>query len=324
MGKKKTKKARLYSDIAYDDAFRTMETECNDLLIPFVNYIFKEDYGKDAVVIRMRNEQFIEHGDHSDSKRITDSNFEISQYDVSKKYHLECESKAYDGTILVRFFEYDSQIALSGAEKNYAELKVKIPNSGLFLLREAKNIPERLKIIIETPEGSTSYHVEVIRESDFTVDSIFEKRLYLLIPFYIFNYEKELADINANADRIELMVGLYRDIMSRLDEEHEVGRLSSLSYGVIIRLTHKVIYKFLMKHRNLQEKVGDFMGGKVLELPEIRAFHEGKAAGIKEGNYEAISRMLLSGKTVEEIVDFCGYSVEQVKSVEDQLLVSAE
>ena len=133
-----------------------------------------------------------------------------------------------------------------------------------------------------------------------------------------------MADINANADRTELMVGLYRDIMSRLDEEHEVGRLSSLSYGVIIRLTHKVIYKFLMKHRNLQEKVGDFMGGKVLELPEIRAFHEGKAAGIKEGNYEAISRMLLSGKTVEEIVDFCGYSVEQVKSVEDQLLVSAE
>ncbi len=70
----------------------------------------------------------------------------------------------------------------------------------------------------------------------------------LLIPFYIFNYEKELTCIDADTDRTEAMVGLYRDIVARLDEEQAVGRLSSLSYGVIIRLTHKVIYKFLMKH----------------------------------------------------------------------------
>ncbi len=128
MAKKKSKENLLLSDIAYDDAFRTMETECDDLLIPFVNFLFKENYGKDAVIIRLQNEQFIEHENHSDSKRITDSNFEINQNGISKKYHLECESKVYDGTILVRFFEYDSQIALAGAERDGAELKPKVPS----------------------------------------------------------------------------------------------------------------------------------------------------------------------------------------------------
>ena len=77
-----------------------------------------------------------------------------------------------------------------------------------------------------------------------------------------------------------------------------MGRLSSLSYGVIIRLTHKVIYKFLMKHRNVQEKVGDFMGGKVLDLPEIRAFHEGKAAGRKE-NEAKIKKLQSESKKLQ-------------------------
>ena len=38
-----------------------------------------------------------------------------------------------------------------------------------------------------------------------------------------------------------------------------------------------------MKHDKVQEKVGDVMGGKVLDLPEIRIFHEGKAIGYAEG-----------------------------------------
>ena len=62
--------------------------------------------------------------------------------------------------------------------------------------------------------------------------------------------------------------------------------MSSVSYSVIIRLTHKVIFKFLMKHRKVQKKVGDFMGGKVLDLPELRLYHKGKADGKKENEAE--------------------------------------
>ncbi len=42
-------------------------------------------------------------------------------------------------------------------------------------------------------------------------------------------------------------------------------------------------YKLTMNHIKAQEKVGGIMGGKVLDLPEIRIFHEGKAQGRAEG-----------------------------------------
>ena len=41
-----------------------------------------------------------------------------------------------------------------------------------------------------------------------------------------------------------------------------------------------------MNHAKVQEKVGDIMGGKVLDLPEIRLFHEAKNLGLAEGEEE--------------------------------------
>ena len=59
--------------------------------------------------------------------------------------------------------------------------------------------------------------------------------------------------------------------------------MSTFSCGVIINSTRRVMYKLMNKHERVQEKVGDIMGGKVLDLPEIRIFHEGKAQGRLEG-----------------------------------------
>ena len=41
-----------------------------------------------------------------------------------------------------------------------------------------------------------------------------------------------------------------------------------------------------MNHAKVQEKVGDIMGGKGLDLPEIRLFHEAKNLGLAEGEEE--------------------------------------
>ena len=50
---------------------------------------------------------------------------------------------------------------------------------------------------------------------------------------------------------------------------------------------------------------------------------EGREEGRKEGREQIISEMLQNGKTVEEIVEFCGCPYELVKRVEDKLLVDS-
>ncbi len=286
MQEENKKDASIYSDFAYDDAFRTMETECDDILIPFVNHFYNEHYDKTAKITRLRNEHFIEHEDQSDEKRITDSHFRITQGEISKIYHFECESKPYDNSILVRLFEYGSQIATDESSNDGTVLKVRFPYTGLLLLRRSNKAQDTAKVIIETPGRDVSYDIAIKKMSNYTIDQLFDNRLYFMIPFYIFNFERDFNKINRDEDKTEALAEIFRSLLKRLDYELETGNLSVFSYDVIIRLTHKVVYKLTMNHAKVQEKVGDIMGGKVLDLPEIRLFHEAKNLGLAEGEEE--------------------------------------
>ncbi|MCR5801894.1 MAG: hypothetical protein K6G57_06145 [Lachnospiraceae bacterium] len=299
----------LYSDIAYDDAFRTMETECDDLLIPFLNYAFDEKYDNNSKIIRLRNEHFVEHEDKSEEKRITDSHFEVEHNGIIKKYHLECESKPYDSSIQIRIFEYDAQIALDNADNTNDCLKVHFPHTGILMLRSNSKTPNKTMIIIETPGGNISYEMPIIKVSDYNYDYIFERRLYLLIPFMIFNREKEMAEINASEKKISNLLDEYRDVFDRLRIAKNDGLLSSFSCGVIMNLTYKVLHKLTMKHKTIQQKVGDFMGGKVIDLPIIHEYHR----GLDEGQASIISKLIENGNSEEDVSRLTGMPVDEIR-----------
>ncbi len=284
--KKRKKKASIFTNMAYDDAFRTMEGECDDILISMVNYCFGEKFSQGASITRLRNEHFIEHKDHSREKRITDSYFRITENGIEKKYHFECESKKYDDSLLVRIVEYDFLVAMDDCRMERGSLRLKFPHSALLLLRGADDTLDEARIIIETPEGSTSYRLSIIKMSDFDIDSIFEKKLYILLPFFLFNYDKELDAINENETRAENLACILREILDRLDRECNAGNLSLFSCNVIIKLIHTVAYKLTNRHKNIQKKVGDVMGGKVVELEFIKNWKASEELGVRKGKEE--------------------------------------
>ena len=65
------------------------------------------------------------------------------------------------------------------------------------------------------------------------------------------------------------------------------------------------------------------MGGKPHKLKWLEKYDGDMAASREKGREDVIMDMLRRGKTVEEIVDFCGYPYDQVKKVEESLLASA-
>lgn len=60
----------------------------------------------------------------------------------------------------------------------------------------------------------------------------------------------------------------------------------------------------------------------VLQDAREEGFEEGIEQGLEQGIERGIRNMLSRGKSVEEIVDFCGYPVELVKRVEDSMLAA--
>ena len=202
------------SPTPYDDVYRTLVTDCPALVIPLVNELFNEHYSEDELVTPLQNERFIMVPGSKELKRVTDSYIQISG---SRRYHIECQS-IQDSSMLIRIFEYDAQIALESSELTGDTLNVKFPESGLIYLRHDDRTPDELKVRVHFQNGdSITYPIKVLKSKAYTIDEIFSKHLYFLIPFHLFTFESEFGKIEADEERLDAFNSHYRSIVTRLD-----------------------------------------------------------------------------------------------------------
>ena len=291
----------------YDGAFRTILNDCRKLIIPVINEIFKEHYTGEEEIRFFPNEHFLDQQDAADKERITDTNFQIIGR-IVKKYHLECESSLPDGKITIRLFEYDAQIALDEGEVTEETLTVTFPNTAVMYLRSYKKTPDKMKYVIVTPGGTVQYDVPIMKVQSYSLDEIFEKRLLMLIPFYIFSHEKSFSEYNNNEQKLEELKAEYRIILERLDDLEKQGIIGAFDKRTIIELSSDVIREIARKYENVQKGIGAMMRGPLIQT-EARTI-------LNESKKETALRMLKMGKlTVEEIAEYPALSVAEVEQL---------
>lgn len=133
-----------------------------------------------------------------------------------KKYHWECQSIP-DSSMLVRFFEYDSQIALDEGEIQNGVLHVAFPHSAVLFLRCSKTTPDEMQICITTPGGELRYGIPVMKAQNYTLETIFKKDLLFLLPFYIFSHESRFEQYETNEKELEVLRREYAEIRKGLE-----------------------------------------------------------------------------------------------------------
>lgn len=295
----------------YDGAFRTILNDCRQLIIPVINEIFGETYTGDEKIEFFPNEHFLDQQDAADKERITDTNFRIIGR-IIKKYHLECESSLPDGKITIRLFEYDAQIALDESEVTEETLTVTFPNAAVLYLRTYKKTPDKMKYVIITPGGTVQYDVPIMKVQNYTLDDIFEKRLLLLIPFYIFSYEMNFPEYNSNEQKLAELESEYQDILKKLDELERQKVIGAFDKRTIIELSSDVIKEITQKYKNVQKGIGDIMGGALIETSARKI----KTTAETEKQKRIATRMLQAGKlTVDEIAEYTELKIEEVEQL---------
>ena len=168
------------------------------------------------------------------------------------------------------------------------------------------------------------YDVPIMKVQAYTLDEIFEKRLLLLIPFYIFSHEKHFPEYNSNEQKLEELKEEYQDILIRLDELEQQGVIGAFDKRTIIELSGDVIREIAKKCENVQKGVGDIVGGALIET-EARTIlnqgikqgiHQGKSQGINENKKETALRMLQDGElSIEKIAKYSGLKVSEVQQL---------
>ena len=227
---------------------------------------------------------------------------------IPKKYHIECESSLPDGKITIRLFEYDAQIALDEGEVTEETLTVTFPNTAVLYLRTYKKTPDKMKYVIITPGGTVQYDVPIMKVQTYSLDDIFEKRLLMLIPFYIFSHEKSFPEYNSNEQKLAELKSEYQKILERLDELEQKEVIGAFDKRTIIELSSDVIKEIAQKYENVQKGVGDMMSGALIETSARKLKNE--------ANRETAIRMIKRGKmTIEEIAEDTGLSVAEVEQL---------
>lgn len=253
------------------------------LVIPLINEVFHTSYPEDVEITQLRNEH-----QQADGEVITDSCLLIGK----KMYHIECQSTD-DTTMAVRMIEYDFAIAIEYAAKQGRRYEIEFPRSCVLFLRSSGNTPDFLETNVIFPDGRKQmYRVPTVKMADYTAESIFEKNLLMLLPFYIMRYEKRAHDMRENPRLFQTLLNEYEEIRVKLEKE-------------LIKLIVKISDYIFQDEEKIQKGIGDAMGGKVLELESERLRAEGEARGkaigesIGEARGKAIGESI--GKAIGEV-----------------------
>ena len=289
----------------YDDVHRTMLNDCPKLIIPVVNEMFHKKHSDNEKITVLNNEFFINRQGGSQIERITDTHFLIG----SVRYHLECQSSV-DGTIMYRIFEYDSQIAMQESLLCQDKLTVKFPNTAILYLRHNQNTPDFMTVEIIVPGASCSYEVPVMKVQTYSIDEIFKKKLFFLLPFHIFVYEKEFQEYDVDEQRLQELAFVYQEVVQRLNSYAESGLIDEYTRLTVIDMSKKVLEHLAKKYSKVREEVGAIMGGKILEYEAKDILRRG------ERNYlvTLVQKKLAKGDSIEKIADDL---VEDINIIEE-------
>ena len=198
---------------------------------------------------------------------------------------------------------------IHNAQKQGRKYRMDFPKSCVLYLRSGKNTPDFLEIEMVLPdENIVHYRVPTMKLETYTRDSIFEKNLLMLLPFYIMRYEKDIHEMSENPEMFQSLLNDYEEIRINLEKELSGADKTAL-YMNLNKLIIKIADYICQNEKTVRKGIGDIMGGKVLELESerlerLRKGTEAEARAIGEAIGEErlstlLNHLIMDGRSAE-------------------------
>lgn len=294
------------NDKPYDSAFKTVMYECRDIVYPLLNETFGEAYDG-SIRIDFLNE---EHEDAADAEAkeiiISDTNFIVrsSEGKVLGRYIYECQSSG-DSKMTVRMYRYSARTAFEQMYEENGILHIPFPEVAvLYLKGKGSDSIEESIVRLELPDRTIDYKMKALRFRRYTIDELFDKKLYVLLPFTLFLYDGKLDKINSDDEKLANLMKSYENIISRLNDAEKTGEITDFEKREVLNLLKSVSDALAHKYDNITKEVDEIMGGQILKFPDTEALKNSKNEGRVEGRIEErIDTLREFGMQDDKIVD---------------------
>ena len=300
----------------FDDVFQSLKSNHTKLFIPLINDRFNKDYSLNEAFELLPTDEYITAYSESDgtpevNKRITDFIIKIRD----DKYLLECQSYN-DGSMALRIAEYTFLTARQSAENNNGKLTITMPYYSVIYIRSTSSTPKRTEITYKFPNGElVEYNADNLILSDFTKEEIIDKKLYVLIPFYLLRYESIMKDENVSNRELKEVENDLDFFLSFLTKSVHNTAISEYEYKNLLIYIDMVIMHVTNGNKNERDLVNK-MGGNVIITEADKIFFAGKAEGRAEGRAEGMAE---NQKTIEEKQKTIDEKQKTIEELEKQI-----
>ena len=127
-----------------------------------------------------------------------------------------------------------------------------------------------------------------IKVQKYSLEELFRKKLLIMLPFYLFRYEKEFAEMEREPERRQKLLADVRVMEARL----EAMRPGKLGYAAehVAEFVDYVSRHLLEGYEQTSQEVSSVMGGKLIETKAYKAYLEGQADGEAKGEARGEAR----------------------------------
>ena len=267
---------KLKREKTYDLTLTTMIESLPELIIPFINDIFDEHFTDQAIINRLNTKHVIRHLDGSYSKREADVFIKLTEAILIKYYHFELETW-FDGKLIIRIAEYGSNFAFENAVYSNNSVVLEYPNSVAIFLRPDDKIPKSMSITHRGPNGEEmTYEVPVVQIRDYTVETIFEKKLFMLLPFYLFKFANRFSEIDKDENRIKKIKLKLEEIDRRLTDLRDTDEIGAYQKRELLELMQRVSASLTQDYKNIRKGVDDVMSVAIIRTQADEILEQGK------------------------------------------------
>ena len=168
---------------------------------------------------------------------------------------------------------------------------IEFPRSALLMLNKGGRTKlSDMQVEYCHVEGSLKVNIPVMHVQAYSMDEIFEKKLYFLIPFYAMRFKRKIRQIirdsentletKAKYDKIILEMKVFADRLYKACEDKELSEDYTRELGNMYRDVAEAIAAGLDDDR--REGMVNTMGGNILKLQAEIWMEEGMEKGMKK------------------------------------------
>ena len=247
----------------YDKTMKKILTLSPGAIINLINGLFHTEYPLDSSITY----NWTEHHDDDLKRTLADT---ILTINGEHAYHIEAQMSK-DEEIEFRVFDYGYKHALtvrSGTDT------LCFPEPQIIFLYNAENLPDEKIIHLDFgTQGTFSYHVPIYKLLDHSMQELDEKKMVILIPFFLLKLRKQLEKNRSIKSMNALKSLIFDDILGLIQKNQAEGNITAADSYRLRNMIQKLYMHLYSQYEEFKEGGLNTMmeDGLVLETDIIEA-----------------------------------------------------